>query len=566
MDGGAASPGAALASPAPGDFCVVIPAVKKEGSIPDQLVKKLAGVTLIQRALNKALRLSAPRHILVVTDSQEISLIAQRNGVPFVRDPDLRLNHGWILKDIGPHIQQTAERYAYTVIYRPTAPLIYDQDIRAGLDLLARQGGDILVTLRPEHRHFWRLGGQAPLLWDGDQERQELHAECKAFLILGRQALGGDPQGKRVVPYVLGDQAQEIASYQDWWVCERLLMRKRVLFVTQGNASLGLGHVYRCLLLAHEISEHQVLFLCTSQSEIAYSRIASFDYQTIMQQGDLAAQVLSLSPDLVINDILDTDAHYVGALKQAGHRVVNFEDNGPGAELADLVFNALYEDGPSPRPNLRAGHQYFCLRDEFDSARRRPPAPEVREVLITFGGTDPNDFTRQTLETLLPLARARGIGLNIVAGPGYQHKAALLARLEELGDPSLSFSDGTRVISSMMERADLAISSAGRTVLELVHMRKPCIIMSHHAREHSHSFARPVNGVVYLGVMDPFKAAKLRRVFLAMLGQGLRQKFYERMTRFDFSENKQRVLSEIWSLLEPRRPWPAAPAEKAVET
>ncbi len=556
------SPAPVGAPPAPGEYCLIIPAVKKEGSIPDQLVKKLDGVTLIQRALNKAKRLTAPEHILVVTDSQEISLIAQRNGVPFVRDAELRLNHNWILKDIGPHMEATARRYPYTVIYRPTAPLIYDQDILRGLGLLAAQGGDILVTLRPEHRHFWRLEDQAPLLWQGDQERQALHAECQAFLILSQRALTPDPQGMRVVPFVLGDQAVEINSYQDWWVCEKLLRRKRVLFVTQGNASVGLGHVYRCLLLAHEISEHEVLFLCTSQSEIAANRIASFDYQTILQDGPLAEQVKALAPDLVINDILDTSAEYVAALRQAGGKVVNFEDSGPGALAADLVFNALYEDGPHPRANLRAGHDYFCLRDEFENVRRQPPAPEVREVLITFGGTDPNDFTRQTLDTLLEPARSRGIRLNIVAGPGYQHKAALLAHLERLGDPGIGFHDGTRIISSMMERADLAISSAGRTVLELVHMQTPSIIMSHHAREHTHSFARPKNGVVYLGVMAPFKAAKLRRVFLAMLEPALRQKFFARMQRFDFSQNKARVLSEIRSLLDAQRP-AAAPQGKA---
>jgi spore coat polysaccharide biosynthesis predicted glycosyltransferase SpsG/CMP-N-acetylneuraminic acid synthetase len=555
-----AGPGA---PPAPGEFCIIIPAVKKEGSIPDQLVKKLDGVTLIQRALNKAKRLTAPEHILVVTDSQEISLIAQRNGVPFACDASLRLNHDWVPEDIGPLMAETAGRHAYTVIYRPTAPLIYDQDIRRGLDLLAAEGGDILLTLRPQDRHLWRLGQEALLAWRGGPENEPLYAECKAFLILRQGALAEGPQGKRVVPFILGDQAVEIDSYQDWWVCEKLLRRKRVLFVTQGNASLGLGHVYRCLLLAHEISEHQVLFLCTSQSEIAASRIASLDYQTILQDGPLTEQVLGLAPDLVINDILDTGGDYVAALKRAGIKVVNFEDNGPGAARADLVFNALYEDGPSTRPNHRTGHQYFCLRDEFENARRAAPAPAVREVLITFGGTDPNDFTRQTLLTLLEPARSRGIRLNIVAGPGYQHKAGLLALLEQLDDPGISFHDGTRIISSMMERADLAISSAGRTVLELVHMQKPCIIMSHHAREHSHSFARPVNGVVYLGVMAPFKAAKLRRVFLAMLDQGLRQKFYQRMGRFDFTANKERVLSEVWSLLEPRRPWPPAPARKA---
>ena len=34
--------------------CIVIPAIKKNAVIPDQLVKRLAGVTLIQRAIDTA--------------------------------------------------------------------------------------------------------------------------------------------------------------------------------------------------------------------------------------------------------------------------------------------------------------------------------------------------------------------------------------------------------------------------------------------------------------------------------------------------------------------------------
>ena len=34
--------------------CIVIPAIKKNAVIPDQLVKKLAGVTLIERGINTA--------------------------------------------------------------------------------------------------------------------------------------------------------------------------------------------------------------------------------------------------------------------------------------------------------------------------------------------------------------------------------------------------------------------------------------------------------------------------------------------------------------------------------
>ena len=55
--------------------CIVIPAIKKNAVIPDQLVKRLAGVTLIQRAIDTARGVVPAHDVVVVTDSQEISLI-----------------------------------------------------------------------------------------------------------------------------------------------------------------------------------------------------------------------------------------------------------------------------------------------------------------------------------------------------------------------------------------------------------------------------------------------------------------------------------------------------------
>jgi CMP-2-keto-3-deoxyoctulosonic acid synthetase len=63
------------------NLLVVIPALKKNAVISDQLVKKLNEITLIQRAINTALSLTSNENILVVTDSEEISLICERNGV-----------------------------------------------------------------------------------------------------------------------------------------------------------------------------------------------------------------------------------------------------------------------------------------------------------------------------------------------------------------------------------------------------------------------------------------------------------------------------------------------------
>jgi spore coat polysaccharide biosynthesis predicted glycosyltransferase SpsG len=105
-------------------------------------------------------------------------------------------------------------------------------------------------------------------------------------------------------------------------------------------------------------------------------------------------------------------------------------------------------------------------------------------------------------------------------------------------------------MSRMMEGADLAICSAGRTVYELAHMRVPAMVMAHHERELRHSFARAANGFCWLGLMQPvFHAAKLRRVFLRMLEPAVRHRLFERQGRFQFAKNKSHVVQRIVHLL-----------------
>jgi spore coat polysaccharide biosynthesis predicted glycosyltransferase SpsG len=326
-----------------------------------------------------------------------------------------------------------------------------------------------------------------------------------------------------------------------------------------------MGHVFRALMLAHEISDHKITFLCTRDSELAVKNIAARDYRTYIQQTDdsgsgLAQDVLRLAPDLVVNDILDTGADYMLRLKAAGVRTVNFEDEGPGAAHADLVVNALYEEKHED-PRLLYGHRYFCLRDEFIAGERNEFRPQPKRVLVTFGGTDHSDFTRRTLDVIEPLCRERGIAISMVAGPGYAHRDAMQAHVDALNSPLVEFTHATNVMSRKMEGADIAICSAGRTVYELAHMRVPAIVMAHHEREARHTFARARNGFAYLGVMHPFREGALRRAFTRMLDEDFRRTLHQRMQRLDFTRNKAGVVARIGALLAlaqgnaaPRRP------------
>ena len=174
----------------------------------------------------------------------------------------------------------------------------------------------------------------------------------------------------------------------------------------------------------------------------------------------------------------------------------------------------------------------------------------LRDILITFGGTDMPDYTRQTLDTVEPLCRERGIAIRVVTGPGYAHRDELVRHIKALGNPLLRFEYATNIMSRMMEGVDLAICSAGRTVYELAHMHIPSIVLAQHEREARHTFARADHGFAYMGIMRKFNAGRLRKVFVELIDEPERRNvLYQRQSRIHFEKNKAKVVSGILKLL-----------------
>ena len=96
----------------------------------------------------------------------------------------------------------------------------------------------------------------------------------------------------------------------------------------------------------------------------------------------------------------------------------------------------------------------------------------------------------------------------------------------------------------------LALKEAGCTVYELSHMRIPSMVLAHHEREARHTFARPRNGFAFVGIMDRVSDAKIRNVFLAMLKNPRRKRFWDRQNALDFTTNKGRVVALMQNILQ----------------
>ena len=98
-----------------------------------------------------------------------------------------------------------------------------------------------------------------------------------------------------------------------------------------------------------------------------------------------------------------------GALKAAGRKLLVVDDTGhAGVYAADLVLDQnahatekLYQCR-EPYSKLLLGSRYALLRREFRPWRewKREIAPVARKVLVTVGGTDPDNLTVRVMRAL----------------------------------------------------------------------------------------------------------------------------------------------------------------------
>jgi hypothetical protein len=112
--------------------------------------------------------------------------------------------------------------------------------------------------------------------------------------------------------------------------------------------------------------------------------------------------------------------------------------------------------------------------------------PEVRRVLVTFGGADPANMTEKTIRALAAIPG--DFQVQIVVGLAYEPRAALRTWVQELG-PRFEVREQVRDMSRRIHAADLVITSAGRTVYEVAAIGTPCLEMCQNAREQQHLFA-----------------------------------------------------------------------------
>lgn len=272
-------------------------------------------------------------------------------------------------------------------------------------------------------------------------------------------------------------------------------MNTPLLIRADASPRIGTGHVMRCLALAQAWQETggRSTFLTAMDAPLIEERLKA-DGMFVAHlgskpgSGDDMCETVRMAHQLgakwVVADGYHFDTQFQRGIKEAGLHLLYVDDAGyAGRFLADLILNqnisaneGLYSNRHADT-RLLLGTHYALQRREFWKWRgwKRNVPDIATNILVTLGGSDPNNVTRQILQLLL-LLKTPGLRVRAVVGAANPHWKSL----KELANSSpgrFELIGNTSEMPELMAWADLAVAAGGSTCWELALMGLPMVLL-----------------------------------------------------------------------------------------
>lgn len=270
---------------------------------------------------------------------------------------------------------------------------------------------------------------------------------------------------------------------------------------------IGLGHVIRQLALARELAARgaEVVFV-TREVE---PRVVDAGFRCLAldlpapeparpwsvddQRADARATIERAggAVDTVVVDHYGLDRTWEGEIRAIADRIVAVDDLADRTRDVDVVVDqnwygagsdARYDDVVPAHCHRLVGPRHALLHPDYATARltSQPRSWPPRQVLVSFGGTDPGGETRAVVEALREASAdpASGLGpdlvVDIVVGTPAAVSEELVAVVESFAGARLQVALPSLVPS--LAAADLAFGASGTATWERMCLDVPAVV------------------------------------------------------------------------------------------
>lgn len=267
----------------------------------------------------------------------------------------------------------------------------------------------------------------------------------------------------------------------------------RLLIRADASTEMGTGHVMRCLALAQawqDIGGESLLIsasgLGSLEGRLMSEGLVVERMHAVPGSEDDARSTVELARRCVAGRVVIDGYQFSGGyqrfINEAGLWTLAVDDYGHAEHYwADAILNQNLHAEVDLYPNrestirLLLGPRYALLRREFWKWRgwERNYAPIAKKVLVTLGGSDPENVT---LKVVAALARLKADNLEavVIVGASNPHLPALRNSVPDESSRIRIMTD-VKDMGEVMAWADMALSAGGSTCWELAFMGLPAL-------------------------------------------------------------------------------------------
>ncbi|WP_130859700.1 UDP-2,4-diacetamido-2,4,6-trideoxy-beta-L-altropyranose hydrolase [Gracilibacillus phocaeensis] len=297
-------------------------------------------------------------------------------------------------------------------------------------------------------------------------------------------------------------------------------LNNHILFV-RADASdvIGIGHIMRNIPLAQSWKKEggEVFFISNQLPNNLERRLKNENFDVIYLKSCLpgsaidALQTVQMAQKKHANFLIIDGYYFKSAyqkiIKEHHLKLLFMDDFGHlDHYYADIVLNRsliskqISYSNKEPYTKLLLGSKYNAIREEFVKYGDHIPIirDDIKEVLITFGGADPQNITLKMIEVLNRVFN-KDVKVHFIIGATYKHDIELNKIMHSVKYDFKIHRDVSNM-ADFMHSADIAVTAGGTTLFEMAYMGLPSIVMSTASNQKSSKvFADKYNTCLYLG-------------------------------------------------------------------
>lgn len=269
-----------------------------------------------------------------------------------------------------------------------------------------------------------------------------------------------------------------------------------VVFITDGNNEIGMGHVYQSKTFASYFKERapevHISFLTKSSDDIAQIiRTTGFETTVCNDDEHIYESLLQVNPKIIVVDKLDFSPDLARRIKENIASTFAIFTCVTDANLfADITVmgamdshfkntKVLVNDGKTLSLH---GPRYLILRPEFFKTFNSKDVFSGK-VLLLLGGADPANITCSAVRELMDMDEC--VEIKAIIGRAFANRRELNSLIASNDSKStVEVIENTTAVSDYMQWADVAIVSPGISFFEALKTKTPVIVFNQNQFQH----------------------------------------------------------------------------------